>query len=131
MEGALEFLGGIDTIDDNHNNRSNDMMWVGVTERMHDSMCLLHYQLQLPWVQTPGKRIQSCRPTSYWSPTDKENFYKREPLMLAVSRAANAVLDIHLAKMKYELLQLQQTKFQNNQTLLLEALPYVCPDQLL
>ena len=129
--GALEFLSGMDTLDDhNQHRRSNDMIWVGVTERMHESMCVLHYLLQLPWPEqgTPRERIQSCRPTWYWTSDGDEiprAFYQSEPLMVAVHQAANVVLDIQVAQMKDDLQQLLATKFDHNLSRLLQSMPHV------
>lgn len=74
VQAALKYIGGIDVA-------YGDMIWVGVTERMHESMCLLHYKLRLPWITTPRERVKNCRPQTYWSEPDKQVFYKKEPMM--------------------------------------------------
>ena len=113
IEGAIEYLGGLDapmkqSANGDGSYPNGDMMWLGVTERMTESMCLFHYQIQLPWEETRRERMQTCRPINFWSPSNRNKFYTKEPMMLAVHKAANAVLDLQLAKMHLEVTQLLQ-----------------------
>ena len=98
----MKYFGGID-VRWRDGNPYGDMMWTGVTERMKDSMCLLHYQLELPWEEALEERVKECRPVNYWTEEDRKQFYEKEPMMLAVHRAANAVLDLRLAKMRIDM----------------------------
>jgi hypothetical protein len=99
IEGVMEYLGGIDTF----NSPDDDMLWFGITERLPESLCLLHYRLQIPWHEMPKERVQECRPTTFWTEESKQTFYASEPLLMDLHRAANAVLDVQVAKMKHEI----------------------------
>lgn len=97
---ALRHLGGVTTPT---RLQEFDMWWFGVTERMHESMCLLHYQLQIPFVETPMERVMPCRPLSAWSEADKALVVEREVRGYSLLRAANAILDVRVAKMCHAL----------------------------
>ncbi|CAB9508357.1 expressed unknown protein [Seminavis robusta] len=106
LYGVMEYLGGIDT----HSN--GDMLWFGITERMTESLCLLHFHLNiLPMMSRtsiPQERVQSCRPTTFWNNSDSQTeFYNKEAIMVQLHRVANAVLDVQLHKMRHKL---QQTR---------------------
>jgi len=111
--GALEHFGGLEQGE----NAPIPVMWVGITERMSESMCLLHYSLRLPYMETPRDRVMTCRPESRWTDSEKAIVREREILDYAVHRVANAILDVRLAKMRQELHQ--------NASLL--SMPYVGP----
>lgn len=70
---------------------------------MQESMCLFHYQTGLPLIETPKSRFKACRPTSLWSEAEKEQFRTIQVLDDAVHRAANAILDLKLVKMRQDL----------------------------
>ena len=94
--GALEHFGGLEQGE----NAPIPVMWVGITERMPESMCLLHYSLRLPYVETPRDRVMQCRPESRWTDSEKAIVREREILDYAVHRVANAILDVRLAKIQ-------------------------------
>ena len=102
-----------------------DFIWFGITERMKESTALFYYYFKAkPLPRTPIHRIQDCRPTAWWTAKDREIVKQREPADYAVWRAANAILDVRMERMKMEiqhLLNSGQTK---------ESLYHVDWDQL-
>ena len=128
-EYTLQDLGGLDlTISgagDGIGPPEPDFIWFGITERMKESTTLFYYYFKSePLPRTPIHRIQDCRPTSWWTAEDREEVKRREPADYAVWRAANAILDVRMEKMKMEiqsLLDAGATK---------ESLYYVDWDQL-
>jgi hypothetical protein len=102
VEGALEHLGGLDIPTDADPVLEPDMLWMGVTERMKESMCVFHYIFELPYVETPKHRVRPCRPTNYWTEEEKGILKEIEQKAYAVYRSANAILDLQVAKMQYE-----------------------------
>jgi hypothetical protein len=90
---ALRRLGGLTA------QASAHMMWHGITERMHESMCLFHFVTDFPYRETPHSRHKQCRPLRFWNESDKAVFREREELGYAVSRAAHAILDVRMANM--------------------------------
>ncbi|KAL7543845.1 hypothetical protein ACHAWF_007460 [Thalassiosira exigua] len=107
-EYTLEDLGGLDlTISgagDGVGPPEPDFIWFGITERMAESTILLYYTLRAkPLERTPKSRVQYCRPTSWWTEEDRATVKEREPADYAVWRAANAIMDVRLAKMKMEI----------------------------
>lgn len=119
-DGALDFLGGVDK-----NVGDGDMIWFGITERMPESMCLFHYQFQIPWITTPTKRFQDCRPTRFWTDEHRAQFRKLQPLDYTVHRVANAILDLKTYKMRQEL---WSQIIQQNKTL--ASMPFTTEDCL-
>ena len=71
-------------------------------------MCLLHYKLNVPWRELPTRRMQSCRPVTYWTDDDKAFFNQTNRLARVLHQAANAVLDMQLAKARREIVLKQQ-----------------------
>ncbi|KAL7536095.1 hypothetical protein ACHAXR_006915 [Thalassiosira sp. AJA248-18] len=128
-EYTLQDLGGLDlTISgagDGAGPPEPDFIWFGITERMKESTTLFYYYFKAaPLPKVPIHRIQECRPTSWWTKEDREVVKEREPADYAVWRAANAILDVRMEKMKMEiqaLLDAGETK---------ESLFYVDWDQL-
>lgn len=93
---ALTNLGGL-------SEHKYPIWWLGITERMHESMCLLHYSLQIPFVDTPHTRFYRCRPTSDWTEADRAMAREKEQLNFAAFRAANAILDVRVANMCHDI----------------------------
>ena len=132
-EYTLQDLGGLDlTINTskeregpNSNHPEPDFIWFGITERMKESTTLYYYYFKSrPLPKTPIHRIQDCRPNSWWTEEDRAIVKEREPADYAVWRAANAILDVRMTKMKMEiqsLLEAGETK---------ESLYYVDWEQL-
>ena len=128
-EYTLQDLGGLDlTISgdgDGVGPPEPDFLWFGITERMKESTLLFYFQFKLaPLPKTPVHRIQECRPNSWWTDENKKVVIEREPADYAIWRAANAILDVRVEKMKIEiqsLLDAGETK---------ESLYYVDWDQL-
>ena len=56
-----------------------------------------------PLRKTPVRRVQQCSPTSWWTQEDRATVVEREPADYAVWRAANAILDVRMEKMKMEI----------------------------
>jgi len=107
-EYTLEDLGGLDvTISgagDGVGPPEPDFIWFGITERMQESMCLFYFQFKAkPLKKTPDARVQDCRPNSWWNEEDRNTVKEREPADYAVWRAANAIMDVRLTKMKMEI----------------------------
>ncbi|CAB9506435.1 expressed unknown protein [Seminavis robusta] len=112
VHNAVRYLGGIDAVETDAQGESppygGDMMWFGITERMKESMCLLHYKLNVPWHELPTRRMQSCRPVTYWTDDDKAFFNQTNRLARVLHQAANAVLDMQLTKARHEIVQKKQ-----------------------
>jgi hypothetical protein len=126
---TLEDLGGLDlTISgagDGTGEPEPDFVWFGITERMKESVVLFYYTFKLrPIKKTPEARIQSCRPTSWWTEDDKAIVREREPADFALWRAANAIMDVRMEKIKMEV----KAKLDAGETK--ESLFYVDWDQL-
>jgi len=77
--------------------------WFGITERMAESTCLFFYTFNVTATTIPKARVMPCRPTNWWSQHDRDVVAEREPLDYAVYRAANAILDVRLLKMKRDI----------------------------
>ncbi|KAL3777005.1 hypothetical protein ACHAW5_006977 [Stephanodiscus triporus] len=128
-EYTLQDLGGLDTTisgaGDGVGPPEPDFVWFGITERMKESTALFYFQFRVaPLPRTPDKRVQECRPTSWWTDENREVVKEREPADYAVWRAANAIMDVRMEKMKMEirsLLRAGETR---------ESLYYVDWDQL-
>jgi hypothetical protein len=151
-EYTLQDLGGLDTtISAAANLPEPDFVWFGITERMKvslitgsismtvrvsstysligivpkESTALFYFQFRVaPLPRTPDKRVQECRPNSWWTIENREVVKEREPADYAVWRAANAIMDVRMEKMKMEirsLLRAGETR---------ESLYYVDWDQL-
>lgn len=98
----------------NANNAEPDFLWFGITERMKESTCLFYYTLNLtPLPKTPTERVMKCSPTSWWTMGHREVVQRKEPADYAVWRAANAILDIRVIKMKDDI----QQRLSNEQAL--------------
>ena len=128
-EYTLQDLGGLDlTISgagDGVGPPEPDFIWFGITERMKESVVLFYYYFKSkPLPKTPIHRIQDCRPTAWWTAEDREEVKRREPADYAVWRAANAILDVRMIKMKNEI----QLLLDGGETK--ESLFYVDWDQL-
>jgi hypothetical protein len=128
-EYTLQDLGGLDlTISgagDGVGPPEPDFIWFGITERMKESISLFYFHFKAkPLPQTPIHRIQECRPNSWWTNEHREIVKEREPADYAVWRAANAILDVRVEKMKMEI----QTLLDAGETK--ESLSYVDWDQL-
>ncbi|KAL9187000.1 hypothetical protein ACHAXT_010720 [Thalassiosira profunda] len=84
-----------------NNDAEPDFLWFGITERMKESACLLYYTLGVkPLPETPEHRVMKCSPTSWWSEEHREEVRRRERADYAVWRAANAILDVRVLKMR-------------------------------
>ena len=80
-----------------------DFLWFGITERMEESTCLFYHALNVrPLARTPRARVMDCPPTSWWTEEHREEVRRLEPYDYAVWRAANAILDVRVIKMRYE-----------------------------
>ena len=112
---ALERLGGFTAQGDMY------MMWHGITERMAESMCLFHFMVGYPYYETPHARNKQCRPTSYYSEKDKQQFRTSEIVNYAMSRAAHAILDVRMAKLCRKLHFWDRNS--NNNNTLYQSLP--------
>jgi hypothetical protein len=100
-ENALQDLGGLETP-----NGEADFVWFGITERMFESVCLLYYSFRVNTpssMELPTDRVMKCSPITWWTDDDKRKARLREPLDDALYRAANAILDVRLVKMRNEI----------------------------
>jgi len=80
-----------------------DFLWFGITERMEESTCLFYHALNVrPLVRTPRARVMDCPTTSWWTEKHREEVRRLEPYDYAVWRAANAIMDVRMIKMRYE-----------------------------
>jgi hypothetical protein len=104
---ALRQLGGLSSED-----RGAHMLWFGITERMKESICLLHYTLRLPYVEiTPRDRYVSCRPTHWFAKDDHRNFLRSKEVMdYIIHKAANAIMDIRMNQMCTEIQTIKTDK---------------------
>ena len=114
----LRDLGGLA---DFHNQYKEDFLWFGITERMTESMCLFYYTLKLNPEPMPHERFKPCRPTTFWEPRHIQWVETHEQFDYAVWRAANAILDVRLEKMRLEI----QARLDQGETL--ESIPYLAP----
>ncbi|KAK1748420.1 hypothetical protein QTG54_000359 [Skeletonema marinoi] len=82
-----------------------DFIWFGITERMKESTILFYYYFKAkPLKKIPQHRIQDCHPQNLWGGQQTQrNCKQKEPADYAVWRAANAILDVRMAKMKMEI----------------------------
>jgi hypothetical protein len=119
-EGALTYLGGIDPPAFTKDLESIDFAWFGITERYHESMCDFFYTFRQQPISVPRERVYGCRPISLWTEDDKQFVREKEWLDFTVYRAANAILDTRLEKMRREI----QTAIDRKDTV---ALEYVGP----
>ena len=113
-EYTLQDLGGLDTAitisgaGDGIGPAEPDFVWFGITERMKESTILFYYTFRAK--QSPSnhwtKRVQECRPNSWWTDADRVAVIQREPADYAVWRAANAIMDVRIEKMKLEIQEL-------------------------
>ena len=90
---ALKRLGGITA------QKNMSMIWIGITERMKESMCLFHKMVDYPYKETPRRRYKGCRPISYYDEQYKVHLRQTEIVNYAISNAAHAILDIRMAKL--------------------------------
>lgn len=89
--------------DDDDDEPEPDFLWFGITERMHESVCLFSYTLGVHMPKhTPHARVMNCPPTSWWTKDHRDEVRRREPYDYAVWRSANAILDVRLMKMRWE-----------------------------
>lgn len=107
-EYTLQDLGGLDlTISgagDGVGPPEPDFIWFGITERMTESTVLFYFQFKsTPLPRTPIHRVQECRPNSWWTNENKKIVIEREPADYAVWRAANAIMDVRIKKMKMDI----------------------------
>lgn len=106
-EYTLQDLGGIDLSISGAGSGGPpepDFIWFGITERMKESTILFYYYFKAkPLKAIPQHRIQLCHPTDWWTREDRDTVKEREPADYAVWRAANAILDVRMAKMKMEI----------------------------
>ena len=128
-EYTLEDLGGLDLsisgAGEHHGKAEPDFLWFGITERMKESVVLFYYTFKVrPVERGPKARVQACRPTSWWTEEDKAIVREREPADFALWRAANAIMDVRMEKLKMEV----KAKLDAGETK--ESLFYVDWDQL-
>ena len=108
-EYTLQDLGGIDLTISGAGDGGPpepDFIWFGITERMKESTILFYYYFKAkPLKKVPQHRIQNCHPTESvgWTTEHRQIVKEREPADYAVWRAANAILDVRMAKMKMEI----------------------------
>ncbi|CAM9920301.1 unnamed protein product [Choristocarpus tenellus] len=76
--------------------RLKSAMWVGVTERMEESTCLLFLQLKKGVHDLPNARLKTPRPISVWSDEAKDKLSALEKADNKVYQAANRILDLRL-----------------------------------
>jgi hypothetical protein len=119
-KGALTYLGGIDPPALTNDLESIDFAWFGITERYHESMCDFFYTFRQQPISVPRERVYGCRPISLWTEEDKQFVREKEWLDYTVYRAANAILDTRLEKMRREI----QAAIDRKDTI---ALEYVGP----
>ena len=90
-----------------------------------ESTALFYFQFRVaPLRRTPVHRVQECRPNSWWTVENREVVKEREPADYAVWRAANAIMDVRMEKMKMEIRSLLRAGATR------ESLYYVDWDQL-
>lgn len=119
---ALEDLGSVKAfVGEDSNEREADFVWFGITERMPESMCLFFYTFKLKYEKVGTSRVMGCRPSSWWTQEERDIVKDREPLDSAVFRAANAIMDVRLAKMHNEI----KKRLKSGATL--KSMPYVGP----
>jgi len=83
--------------------RKGDYLWFGITERMRDSICLFYYNLDIEaTVQLPSLRVKQCRPIDLWEPRQVQAVTALERYDDAIWRAANALLDVRITFMRYD-----------------------------
>ena len=70
---------------------------VGVTDRMHDTTCLLSYYLAAPYTEEGNARYKACRPINVWTKTAIARLIQASRSGWAVYDAANTVLDERMA----------------------------------
>lgn len=87
-----------------------DYIFFGITERMHDSMCLFYYTFRKePPKKLKGElaftnRVMSCKTNSWWTDEDKAIVREREVGDYAIWRAANVIMDIWLLRVRKEII---------------------------
>jgi hypothetical protein len=87
----------------NNNEAEPYFLWFGITERMHESVCLFSYTLGVMMPkQIPRERVFTCRPTSWWTEEHRAEVVRNEPYDYALWRVANAILDVRIMKMRSE-----------------------------
>lgn len=83
-----------------------DFLWFGITERMHESTCLLFYALGVkPLPEIPRERVVNCSPTSWWNNEERHIVREREQADYAIWRTANAMLDVRVWMMREEVIR--------------------------
>ena len=87
-------------------NMLRSYLLVGVTERMHETSCLLSYYLAVPYVKEGTSRHKPCRPINVWTPTAKDRLIHASRRGWAIYDAANTVLDERMAAATRHLQQL-------------------------
>eukprot|EP00752_Nemacystus_decipiens_P006534 g5885.t1 len=76
--------------------RLEGALWVGVTERMEESACLLFYTLGKQESEMPQYRLKEPRPISVWHQKAKEKVAAYDKADWRVFDAANDILDLRL-----------------------------------
>lgn len=101
-----------DGINNNNDTSEPDFLWFGITERMHESVCLFAYTLgvSMPKQGAPRARIMACPTTSWWTESHRDEVRAKEPYDYAVWRTANAILDVRIVKMKSDVQQRLEKK---------------------
>ncbi|CAM9438361.1 unnamed protein product [Choristocarpus tenellus] len=89
--------------------RLKSAMWVGVTERMEESVCLLFLQLRKGVQTLPKSRFKIPRPISVWSDEAKEKVRGLDHADTRVYEVANRILDLRLRTAKEEVKKLDQS----------------------
>ena len=104
--------GSNDGINNNNDTSEPDFLWFGITERMHESVCLFAYALgvSMPKQGAPRARIMACPTTSWWTESHRDEVRAKEPYDYAVWRTANAILDVRIMKMKSDVQQRLEKK---------------------
>ncbi|CAN0324048.1 unnamed protein product [Pylaiella littoralis] len=102
--GALKAQGGDAAVWEDFFERAADAairrlegaLWVGVTERMEESACLLFLTLGKKEREVPQHRFKTPRPISVWHQQAKDKAAEHDRADWRVFKAANDILDLRL-----------------------------------
>ena len=112
----LRDLGGLQNFNFTYR---EDYIWFGITERMHESMCLLYYTLRLPPQPMRRDRFKNCRPISIWEDRHIQWAHENEKFDYTIWRVANAILDVRMEWMRLDV----EARLNRGESL--EDMPYI------
>lgn len=123
---ALRDLGGF--VDADPMRYKLDYIWFGITERMHESMCLFYYTFQNSTSIQPhhapdmtNERFKPCRPKALWQDHHAQKVKEREPYDYTIWKVANAIMDVRILLMQRDV----ERRMANGETL--ESISYLAP----